>query len=128
MALTRIFNVVPPTDALQGNQPVFTASTWCQITALKESSGVVAMGDSPKLTPFAQGSGMQLPVDQPVTFLMAPGSSLYLASTTAERVSIIVQDLSNLLEFFKSTIDSVSATIIKTAGKTPAAVKKPFGC
>lgn len=86
-----IFSIQPSTQN-QGN-PSFTAGGWCQITVLKESSGIVVMGTGNNLLPVNTAQAMQLPTDQPITFLIGPGTSIYFAAQTTERVSYIVQPI-----------------------------------
>ena len=111
MSQSRIFNVVPTGSGQQGNSPFLQVTAWTQVTVLKETSGVVSMGVGPNLVPFDVGTGMQLPVDQPVTFLMSPGSSLFLAALTVEKVSVIVQDLTDLFSTVRQMFEGLALSL-----------------
>jgi hypothetical protein len=71
--------------------PAWSASGWCQITLLKESTGDVVFGTNPNLVPLTAGAGTQLPSSVPISFFVPGGTRLYFAAKQAnERVSIIV--------------------------------------
>ena len=110
MLPVKTVSINPILSTSSSDAPGFSTDTWCQVTILKETSGVVMMGISQNQFPISSSNGMQLPVDMPVTMLLAPGSQLYfVAQSAGERVSMLVQDLNELIGMFRSLTDSISS-------------------
>lgn len=76
---------------LQGVQTtveIVTTHDWSQVTLLTSSAGVTLASGDPKVS-----TAFPLPVDQPVTFLFAPGSTLRAAGPVDAVVGVAVQPL-----------------------------------
>lgn len=103
-------SINPILSTSSSDAPGFSTDTWCQVTILKETSGVVMMGITQNQFPISASNGMQLPVDMPITMLLAPGSQLYfVAQSAGERISLIVQDLNELITMFHGLTNAISS-------------------
>lgn len=104
MPSANIFNAIAPV-APAGGSSIFTTLKWCQVTVLKETSGVIFFGSSAGVT---SGQGIELPSDVAITFIVGPNTSLYIsANTPNEKVGFIIQELPESI-FGKGFIPGIS--------------------
>lgn len=64
---------------------------WAIVTATLESAGPVVVGQSADLQPVLSGVGQLLETGIPLTFNIAKGQKLYIASTAINRVKVTIQ-------------------------------------
>jgi hypothetical protein len=77
-----------------GEQPqkIYQADrTWARVTLTLETAGPVSVGTATKLFPVQGGGGRLLITNQPITFTVAKGTQLYVASTGVNRVGRVIE-------------------------------------
>lgn len=99
----------PSPDQRSGNyvQQIFTYTTkpggthrlyngdqqWVKVTLELETAGPVVVGTSQTLTPVLSGKGKSLPTGQAREFILARGNILWIASTSINRVGVVIEQL-----------------------------------
>lgn len=90
---------------------------WATVTLTLESAGPVAVGFKSSITPVLSGKGILLQTNEPRKFVIAKGATggagLYIASTSVNRVSVVVEPLP-WMEQITASIGGVIAAIMKT--------------
>jgi len=88
-------------------QTLYTADRpWVRVTLMLESAGPVAVGTKATITPVLGGNGILLPPPSvggtviPITFNLAKGNKLYIASTSINRVKVQVDPFPWLQDLF----------------------------
>lgn len=64
---------------------------WARVTLTLETAGPVVVGNQQSLTPVTSGKGQLLTTSLPVTFTIAKGTRLYIASTSVNRVKVAIE-------------------------------------
>jgi hypothetical protein len=74
---------------------VYQASTaWSKVKLRLETAGPVAVSTTQQFLPVTSGKGILLPPGEWVELELAQGNNLYIASTTVNRVIVVVQPIS----------------------------------
>lgn len=76
-----------PTD---GTQLLYSADQWVQVVVTLRTVGPVSCGQNASQVPVQSGKGIALVTNIPVTFTLARGTRLYVASTTVSRLSVVI--------------------------------------
>lgn len=66
---------------------------WAKVTLTLETAGPVAVGQQANISPVLSGKGQLLETDVPVSFAIAKGTRLYVASTSINRVKRVIEPL-----------------------------------
>lgn len=66
---------------------------WARLKILLETAGPVVIGTGPGMAPINSGRGALLRTDEELEFDVAAGNKIFIFSTTANRVRLIVQPL-----------------------------------
>lgn len=66
---------------------------WARVTLTLETAGPVAIGNMAEITPVLSGRGQLLPANTPMTFTVAKGTRLYIASTSVNRVKVTIEPM-----------------------------------
>lgn len=87
---------------------------WAKVTVTLENAGPVAVGNQSSLTPVLSGKGVLLTTGEPMEFSIAKGTRLYIASTTINRVKVVVAPF--------PWLEQITATIISVAERIGSAL------
>ena len=74
-------------------EPLLAPKEWCRVTIRLMTAGPVAVGTQHDLFPLLSGRGLLLPVDEDVRFAVNPGTRLYIASESANRLNLITEGI-----------------------------------
>lgn len=66
---------------------------WATVVLLLETAGPVAWGTKSQITPVLSGKGILLQTGVPTRITVGKGSRIYVAATTVNRVSVLVEPL-----------------------------------
>lgn len=106
-----------PTTGQQSTVQLYTADrTWAKVTLTLETAGPVAVGTVANLTPVLGGLGIILPVGVPLSWTLAKGSKLYIASTSVNRVKVQVDSipwLAKITHVLSQILSAISARAAK---------------
>jgi hypothetical protein len=108
------------TQVATGNLPqtqlLYTADrAWVKLTLVLETAGPVAVGTKSTLTPVLGGAGILLPPPStggnmtPLTWTLAKGNKFYIASTSVNRVKVVIDPYPWLQDIVR-----VAAAILQT--------------
>ena len=64
---------------------------WTRVVLTLETAGPVAVGNMSGITPVLSGKGQLLPIGVPMPFTLAKGTRLYIASTSVNRVKVLIE-------------------------------------
>ena len=96
------------TQASNDTQVLYTADrAWVRITLFLETAGPVAVGTKSSLQPVLAGTGVLLPTGQAFSMYLAKGNKLYVASTSVNRVKVVVEPLPWLQSILNSILSLV---------------------
>lgn len=84
---------------------------WARVSLTLETAGPVAIGTSTKLQPVLGGGGRLLVTGETITFTVAKGTRLYVASTGVNRVGRVVEPV----PWLEQIVGLVTATLDKIA-------------
>lgn len=83
---------------------------WAKVVLWLETAGPVAVGNMANITPVLSGKGELLETGEPMEFIIAKGTRLYIASTSINRVKFKVEPLP-WMEQITGTIGLISNMI-----------------
>lgn len=84
---------------------------WAKVTLTLETAGPVAVGNMAEITPVLSGRGQLLATNVPTPFTIAKGTRLYIASTSVNRVKVLVEPLP-WLEQITALVGQASSNIL----------------
>ena len=64
---------------------------WTRVILTLETAGPVAVGNASNITPVLSGKGQLLQTGEPMPFTIAKGTRLYIASTSVNRVKVVIE-------------------------------------
>lgn len=77
---------------------VYSSDGWTKVTLALETPGPVAFGTKSDLGAVASGGGRLLPTNRDIELVMSPGTRLYFASDTIDRIAVQLQEIPFLAE------------------------------
>lgn len=91
---TEIYSYIAK-PSLNGKTPVLYNADrqYAQVIVQLETAGPVSVGTRENLLPVLGGNGILLETGQPFEFFLSKGNRLYIASTSVNRVKVIIQPL-----------------------------------
>lgn len=81
---------------------------WARVRLTLETAGPVVVGQSSQILPVLSGKGVLLPTGQEFDITIAKGTKLYIASTSVNRVKVIIEPL--------PWLEQMTAMLSKIAG------------
>jgi len=72
---------------------------YAQVILTLETAGPVAVGTKQQLLPVLSGKGALLETGEPTSFFLAKGNRLWVASTSINRIKVVVQPVPWLEQF-----------------------------
>ncbi len=99
-----------------GTQEVYPGDRlWAKVTMTLETAGPVSVGQRARLLPVLGGGGVLLTTNEPQSFIISKGDSLYMAATSVNRVKVVVEALP-WLEQLSGTLDRIGDLIMGALG------------
>lgn len=109
------FTQIPGTGQ-PSTQTLYSADrTWAKVTLMLETAGPVAVGTATDLSPVLGGVGVLLPTNIPMSWSLAKGSKLFIASTSINRVKVQVEPIPWLSRLASILTDILGAISRKAA-------------
>lgn len=99
---------------IPGEQPaqIYTGDRWwARVSLTLETAGPVAVATSTKVTPVLGGNGRLLKTGETITFTLAKGTKLYVASTGVNRIGRVIEPvpwLEQIVGLTTSVLDTMS--------------------
>lgn len=97
---------------------------WAKVTLTLETAGPVSVGEQNNLQPVLSGNGQLLQTGQPTVFNVAKGNILYVASTSTNRIGVVVEAYP-WLEMITGTVASMLSIMRGTTSAMAAMVRNP---
>lgn len=66
---------------------------WAKVILTLETAGPVVVGNAAQITPVLSGKGQLLQTNTPMAFTIAKGTRLYVASTSVNRIKVVIEPL-----------------------------------
>jgi hypothetical protein len=88
---TEIFTYT--TRALNESSLLYQAESWVRMRLILENAGAVDVSTRENITPVGSGKGITLPTDVEVQFNLNKKDRIYIASTSVNRVRVIIEPI-----------------------------------
>ena len=122
------------TKATGVEQQLYTGDRpWAEVKLTLETAGPVAVATKQNFTPVLSGKGTLLRTGQEKTFTCPKGARIWIASTSVNRVSVVVQPFSWLEQLYATMGNDAAAAramldeLVKLPKAVAAALAQIFG-
>jgi len=92
---------------------------WAKVTLTLETAGPVAVGQSSALVPVLTGTGQLLETGVPTVFDVAKGNIIYIASTSINRVKVVLSPY----PWMETIVGRIGAVVASLSGTVTAAME-----